>query len=66
MVRIPVTLSELEGRSCCYVWQNVSCIPSASAELLVECIGNRETYSTRVWKVDIISVRTADINRIPV
>jgi len=25
MVRIPVTLSELEDHFCCYDWQNASC-----------------------------------------
>jgi len=29
-----VTLNELEGHFCCFEWQNASCGPSASAELV--------------------------------
>jgi len=35
MVQLQMTLSELEGHFCCYVWQHTSRGPSATAELLV-------------------------------
>jgi len=57
MARIPMNLSEFEGHFCCYEWQNASCGPSASGELLVgNCYAFEWTLQQSAdWHLDCVS-----------